>query len=57
VLQRRAGVLLPLDLRSLDSIHLAIALSFDDVVAEFACHDARLAEAAERSGLSVVVPS
>jgi uncharacterized protein len=56
-LQRRAGVLLPLDLCSLDSIHLATALSFDEVVAEFACYDARLAEAAERSELSVVAPT
>jgi predicted nucleic acid-binding protein len=54
---RRAGVLPPPDLRPLDSIHLATALSLDEVVAEFACYDARLAEAAERSGLSVVAPT
>lgn len=37
---RRAGILPPPDLRPLDSIHLATTLSLDEVVAEFACHDA-----------------
>lgn len=54
---RRAGALLPPDLRSLDAIHLATALSLEDVVAEFACYDVRLAEAAAHSGLSVIAPS
>jgi predicted nucleic acid-binding protein len=54
---RQAGVLPPPHLRSLDAIHLATALSLDEVVAEFACYDVRLAEAAGQSGLSVVAPS
>jgi uncharacterized protein len=54
---RQAGVLPPPHLRSLDAIHLATALSLDEVVAEFACYDVRLAEAAADSGLSVVAPS
>lgn len=54
---RQAGALPPPHLRSLDAIHLATALSLDPVVAEFACYDARLAEAASDSGLAVVAPS
>ena len=54
---REAGTLLPADLRSLDAIHLATALSLDPVVAEFACYDVRLADAAFHSGLQVVAPS
>jgi uncharacterized protein len=54
---REAGVLQPPHLRTLDAIHLATALSLDEVVGEFACYDARLAEAAARSGFSVVAPS
>jgi predicted nucleic acid-binding protein len=54
---RQAGVLPPPHLRSLDAIHLATALSLDEVVAEFACYDARLVEAAAASGLLVVAPS
>jgi predicted nucleic acid-binding protein len=54
---REAGVLPPPHLRSLDAIHLATALSLEEVVAEFACYDARLAEAAAHSGLTVVAPS
>jgi predicted nucleic acid-binding protein len=56
-LLRQAGVLQPPHLRSLDAIHLATALSLDEVVSEFACYDGRLAEAAADSGLSVVAPS
>jgi uncharacterized protein len=54
---RQAGVLPPPHLRSLDAIHLATALSLDEVVGEFACYDTRLAEAAADSGLTVVAPS
>jgi predicted nucleic acid-binding protein len=54
---RRAGALQPPHLRSLDAIHLATALSLDEIVGEFACYDGRLAEAASDSGLSVVAPS
>lgn len=54
---REAGVLPPPHLRSLDAIHLATALSLDEVVVEFACYDSRLAEAARDSGLPVVTPA
>jgi uncharacterized protein len=54
---RRAGIFLPTQLRSLDAIHLATALSLDPVVEEFACYDERLADAAASSGLSVIAPS
>ena len=54
---REAGVLPPPSLRSLDAIHLATALSLEEVVAEFACYDSRLAEAAAESGLSVFAPA
>jgi predicted nucleic acid-binding protein len=54
---REAGVLPPPRLRLLDAIHLATALSLDEVVAEFACYDSRLAEAAAEAGLSVTAPS
>jgi uncharacterized protein len=54
---RRAGALSPPELRSLDAIHLATALSLDEVVAEFACYDGRLAGAAVDFGLTVVAPS
>jgi uncharacterized protein len=54
---RRAGVLPPPELRSLDAIHLATALSLEELVTEFACYDTRLADAAADFGLSVVAPS
>lgn len=54
---RQAGALLPPELRSSDAIHLSTALSLDAVVAEFACYDARLAEAAGDHGLPIVAPS
>jgi predicted nucleic acid-binding protein len=54
---RRAGALPPPDLRSLDAIHLATALSLDEVVTEFACYDVSLAEAAAHCGFPVVAPS
>ena len=54
---REAGVLPPPRLRSLDAIHLATALSLDELVTEFACYDSLLAEAAADSGLSVVAPA
>lgn len=53
---RQAGALPPPDLRSLDAIHLATALSLEPVVAEFACYDARLAAAARDSGIPVAAP-
>lgn len=43
-------------LRSLDAIHLATALSIGDAQMEVITYDARFAEAARASGMSVVQP-
>ena len=45
----------PATLRSLDAIHLATALSVDDLGA-FVTYDDRLSDAATRAGLPVVAP-
>jgi predicted nucleic acid-binding protein len=51
---RRAAVLEPADLRSLDAIHLATALELE--LAEMVVYDRRLADAARAHGLTVVSP-
>ncbi|MFL5928332.1 MAG: type II toxin-antitoxin system VapC family toxin [Gaiellaceae bacterium] len=56
-LLRAAGVIRPPELRSLDAIHLATALSIADQVDRFVCYDRRLAQAAATAGLVVVAPS
>jgi len=56
-LLRSAGSLLPAGLRSLDAIHLATALSVQDVAGEFACYDSRLSEAARDAGFDVISPA
>jgi len=53
---RRAAVLGPADLRTLDAIHLATALSLGLADLDFLTYDARLARAARTHGLSVVEP-
>ena len=52
-----AGELGPPDLRSLDAIHLATALSVGGDLAGFITYDDRLAAAAGRSRLEVWAPS
>ncbi len=52
---QQAATLEPPTLRSLDAIHLATALSVDDL-SHFVTYDARLAEAAARAGLVVAMP-
>ena len=47
----------PLDLRSLDAIHLATALSLGPELGLFVAYDRRLAEAAKRAGLSTASPN
>jgi predicted nucleic acid-binding protein len=47
----------PADLRSLDAIHLASALSLGADLGAFASYDRRLNEAAERAGLEVLTPA
>jgi hypothetical protein len=52
----RAANLVPTALRTLDALHVAAALELDLPSTDFITYDARLAEAARRHGLSVVVP-
>jgi uncharacterized protein len=47
----------PPELRSLDAIHLASALSIGEDLARFYCYDARLALAAQTLGIEVSRPS
>ena len=53
----RAGDLGPADLRSLDAVHLAAALSMGPDLAVLVTYDARLREAALSQGLEVESPS
>ena len=57
VIVERAAVLAPRELRSLDAIHLASALSLIEDLTEFVAYDVRLCSAAEQVGLSVVSPT
>lgn len=50
-----AGRLDPSELRTLDAIHLATALSLGDAV-DFISYDARQADAARRAGLTIAHP-
>ena len=51
-----AAELDPAELRSLDALHLASALSLGEDLARFYCYDARLAAAAEALGIEVSQP-
>jgi predicted nucleic acid-binding protein len=51
-----AAVLPPVELRSLDAIHLATADVLGDEVGTFVTYDDRLAEAAASRGLRVAQP-
>lgn len=46
----------PPELRSLDAIHLATALSVGEDLGGMVCYDPRLAEAATGSGIEVLTP-
>ena len=52
----RATRIAPVELRTLDAIHLATALSVQDHLEAFVVYDRRLAEAAGQMGLEVVSP-
>jgi len=54
---RAAGALLPLELRSLDAIHLATAIAIGADLSRVCTYDDRLAAAAADLGLTVVAPS
>ena len=51
-----AARLEPAELRTLDAIHLATALSTGDDLGAMICYDARLAQAAARLGVTTMVP-
>lgn len=53
----QAATLAPRELRSLDAIHLASALSLIEDITDFVAYDARLFSAAEQAGLPVVSPT
>lgn len=52
----RAAHLEPLELGSLDAIHVATALSVGEDLGGMICYDARLARAAARSGVATMAP-
>lgn len=52
-----AAALEPIELRSLDAIHLATALSLGDDLGAMYVYDRRLAEAARAAGLRVDAPA
>jgi predicted nucleic acid-binding protein len=54
---RRAAALEPPDLRTLDALHLATALSVRDEIGVVLTYDGRLAAAAGAAGLSVRSPA
>lgn len=54
---RAAGALLPLELRSLDAIHLATAIEIGADLSRVCTYDDRMAAAAADLGLTVVAPS
>ena len=54
---RRASMLEPTDLRTLDAIHLATALTLGPEIVGLVTYDARLAQAASRAGLAALAPS
>jgi uncharacterized protein len=52
-----AGTLAPPELRSLDALHIAAALTVSQDLADFVTYDARMFAAARAHGLPVVSPS
>ncbi len=54
---RAAGALLPLELQSLDAIHLATAIEIGADLAWVCTYDERMAAAGAQLGLTVVAPS
>jgi predicted nucleic acid-binding protein len=52
-----AGQLLPQELRTLDAIHVATALSLGNGLARFCTYDRRMEAAAKSAGLVVVAPA
>jgi predicted nucleic acid-binding protein len=57
VIVEQAAILIPRELRSLDAIHLASALSLNEDLTDFVAYDDRLCSAAAKAGLPVVSPA
>ena len=57
VIVEQAAILIPRELRSLDAIHLASALSLNEDLTDFVAYDVRLCSAAAKAGLPVVSPT
>jgi predicted nucleic acid-binding protein len=57
VIVEQAAILAPRELRSLDAIHLASALSLNKDLTDFVAYDPRLCSAAAKAGLPVVSPT
>lgn len=55
--QRAAATLGPPELRTLDAIHLATALSLGDDLGALCAYDTRLMDAARTAGVHVVAPA
>lgn len=53
----RAGLLEPPELRSLDAVHLAVALDLGAEVEAIVTYDHRMSEAARSHGLEVLAPT
>jgi predicted nucleic acid-binding protein len=53
----RAGLLAPVELRSLDALHLATALDVGDELEALITYDMRLSRAAAFHGIEVLAPS
>src|SRR2546423_4896337 len=56
-LLEHAGTLAPSDLRSLDAVHVAAALSLGDDLGDLVTYDDRMVMAAQAQGLNVVSPA
>ncbi|HET6691919.1 MAG TPA: type II toxin-antitoxin system VapC family toxin [Miltoncostaeaceae bacterium] len=54
---RDAGLLDPPHMRTLDALHLAIALSLGDDLDGLVTYDSRMADAARRHGVTVIGPT
>lgn len=52
----RAAALAPADLRTLDAVHVATALSLEDAAIDIVTYDDRFAKAARAHGFAVVSP-
>ena len=56
-IRRRAALLEPATIRSLDALHLATAIEVGDGLDAVVTYDARMAETARSLGLAVMAPS